>query len=72
MKILIFGASGSGTTTLAKELACKSNFVHLDADDYYWKQTKNPYTEKVPLYKRNENIKKDFFKHENVVVRVLW
>ncbi|CAM1357755.1 AAA family ATPase [Tenacibaculum xiamenense] len=68
MKILIFGASGSGTTTLAKELANKSNFIHLDADDYYWKQTKNPYTEKVPLDERNENIKKDFFKHENVVI----
>ena len=55
MKILIFGASGSGTTTLASEIETKTGFKHLDVDDYYWKKTNPPYQEKIPLTERNEN-----------------
>ncbi|MCF6222138.1 MAG: AAA family ATPase [Flavobacteriaceae bacterium] len=68
MKILIFGASGSRTTTLAKEIENKTNFKHLDVDDYYWKKTKPPFQEKIPLNKRNDNLKADFEKFENVIV----
>ena len=68
MKILIFGASGSGTTTLANEIETKTDFKHLDVDDYYWKKTNPPYQEKIPLTKRNENLKADFEKYKNVVV----
>jgi len=39
--IIVFGASGSGTTTLAKELARVLNFAHFDADDYYWQKQDN-------------------------------
>lgn len=35
MKILIFGASGAGTTTLAKEIAEQTGIKDLDLDDYY-------------------------------------
>lgn len=62
MKILIFGASGSGKTTLGKAVEKRTDFVHLDSDDYYWKKTKNPFTEKIPLELRNERIKTDFGK----------
>ena len=48
MNILIFGASGSGITTLGKELEKHTDFVHLDVDDYYWEQTLPPFLEKVP------------------------
>ncbi len=68
MKILIFGASGAGTTTLGKELEKKTNFVHLDADDYYWKSTEPPFQEKMPLAIRNKNIITDFKKNENVII----
>ena len=34
MKILITGASGSGTTTLGKALSVATNFKHLDVDAY--------------------------------------
>lgn len=68
MKILIFGASGSGTTTLANEIAKWTKFQHLDTDDYYWKKTYPPYQEKVPLSERNKNLKTDFKKFNNVVV----
>ena len=68
MKIIIFGASGSGTTTLANEIETRTDFKHLDADDYYWKKTNPPYQIKTPLTERNENLKIDFKKFENVVL----
>ncbi len=68
MKIVLFGASGSGTTTLGHEIEKRTNFKHLDADDYYWKKTNPPFSEKVPLTQRNENLKADFNNSENVIV----
>lgn len=68
MKILIFGASGAGTTTLAKEVAKQTDFKHLDLDDYYWKKTMPPYQIKVPLIERNKNLKIDFRKFKNIVL----
>lgn len=68
MKILLFGASGSGTTTLGNEIEKRTDFKHLDVDDYYWKKTIPPFQEKIPLTQRNENLKADFYKSENVVV----
>ena len=43
MKILITGASGSGTTTLGKSLSKRLNWGLIDADDYYWLPTDPPY-----------------------------
>jgi adenylate kinase family enzyme len=68
MNILIFGASGSGTTTLANSIAIQTDFVHLDVDDYYWKQTSPPFQEKIPLVQRNRNLKADLKKHKNVII----
>ena len=47
MKILIFGASGSGTTTLANEIETRTDFKHLDVDEYYWEKTNPPYQIKI-------------------------
>lgn len=68
MKILIFGASGAGTTTLAKEVAERTDFKHLDLDDYYWKKTTPPYQIKIPLIERNKNLRIDFRKFKNIVL----
>ena len=68
MKILLFGASGSGTTTLGNEIEKRADFKHLDVDDYYWKKTNPPFQEKIPLTERNENLKADFKKFDKVVV----
>ncbi len=68
MKILIFGASGSGTTTLGKEIEKITDFTHLDVDNYYWKPTVPPFKEKIPFLERNENLKADFKKLEDVIV----
>ncbi|WP_430409581.1 AAA family ATPase [Kordia sp.] len=68
MKLLIIGASGSGTTTLGKELAKVTSFQHLDVDDYYWKPTNPPFQEKITMAARAKNLQADFEKHENVIV----
>ena len=51
-RIHIFGASGSGTSTLGQALAHKLSLKYLDADDYYWRQTDPPYTLKHPPEER--------------------
>jgi len=68
MKIHIFGASGSGTTTLGKALHTALGYRHLDADDYYWEKTEPPFQVKVPLEKRNRIITKDFLAQENCII----
>jgi len=42
-RIHILGASGSGTTTLAKSLAEELGWTHYDTDDYFWAQTDPPF-----------------------------
>ncbi|KZS38335.1 hypothetical protein AWE51_17410 [Aquimarina aggregata] len=68
MKIHIFGASGSGTTTLANQLEQRFGWKHLDADDYYWKKTNPPFKEKIPLQERNIKLLNDFKAYDSVIV----
>ena len=68
MKILIFGASGSGTTTVGKALAEILDFIHLDVDDYYWEQTTPPFQVKISSTQRNAALLRDFRNHKNVIV----
>lgn len=68
MKILIFGASGTGKTTLAKEIAKDTNFIHLDSDDFYWKKTTPPYKKKNPLPERNKKLRAAFDLYKNVII----
>jgi adenylate kinase family enzyme len=58
-KIHIFGASGSGTTTLGKFLSKKLGYKHFDTDDYYWIATNPPYQIKRPVEERQKLLLKD-------------
>lgn len=58
-RIHILGASGSGTTTLGKELSHALGYKHFDTDDYFWIKTDPPYTTKRPLEERIDLINKD-------------
>jgi adenylate kinase family enzyme len=43
MRILVTGASGSGTTTLGRALATRLRCAFYDADDYYWLPSDPPF-----------------------------
>lgn len=45
-RVHIVGASGSGTTTLARALADSWAVPHADADDYFWIPSDPPFIEK--------------------------
>lgn len=45
-RILITGASGSGTTTLGRALATRLGYAFYDGDDYYWVPTDPPFQRK--------------------------
>jgi adenylate kinase family enzyme len=49
MRIHIFGASGSGTTTLGRALAARLGIAFLDSDDFFWKPTVPPFTTKTEI-----------------------
>ena len=50
--IHVLGASGSGTTTLARHLSSEFGHVFLDTDDFFWEQTDPPYTTSRPADQR--------------------
>lgn len=68
MKIIVFGASGSGTTTLAKSLAERLSFRHLDVDDFYWVQTAVPFQIKIARSQRVANLRNAMEACDNAVV----
>lgn len=68
MKLHIFGASGTGVTTLGQALAVKLNVPYFDSDDYFWKMSDPPFTIKQQREERNAQIKTDLGKAENWVL----
>ena len=66
--IIVFGASGSGTTTLGRELAQALRFAHLDIDDYFWKKTDVPFASVRPREERQQMLLADILKHKNFIV----
>ncbi len=63
-RLHILGASGSGTTTLARALAEHYDIPHFDSDVYYWAPTEPPFIEKRPLEQRKKLIRDAVMKHE--------
>ena len=47
-RLHVIGASGSGTTTLARALADFWSVPHADADDYFWEPSDPPYVVRRP------------------------
>ncbi|MEP5761970.1 MAG: adenylate kinase [Litoreibacter sp.] len=44
IRIYIFGASGTGTTTLGENIATELGLVHVDCDDHYWAPVEPPFS----------------------------
>lgn len=64
-KIHIFGAAGSGTSTLGEALANELLYSHLDTDDYFWL---NKFTHMREIDDRKKLLKEDLLKYERSVL----
>jgi len=51
-RLHVTGASGCGTTTLARAVADAWAVPHAEADDYFWLPTDPPYVRKRPVEER--------------------
>ncbi|SIO50582.1 P-loop NTPase family protein [Chitinophaga niabensis] len=65
MKILIFGASGAGSTTQGKDLSAVLNIPYFDTDHYFWETS---FTVKRDPVTRNSMLKADLAKQESFIV----
>ncbi len=54
MKIHIFGASGSGVTTLGDALSNQLNIPYFDSDHYFWEASNTPFTKRRKPIERNQ------------------
>lgn len=66
--IHLFGASGSGTTTLGKLIARRFGYFFMDTDDYFWQPTDPPYAEPRAPADRIALMREDIAKQGNVVL----
>ena len=66
--IHIFGASGSGTTTLGKKICDELGYKLMDTDEYYWVPTDIRFTVKRPPEERVTLMKSDIEKYDNIVI----
>ncbi|MBD3922946.1 AAA family ATPase [Paenibacillus sp. PR3] len=64
-RIHIFGASGSGATTLGSELTKILPHVNFDGDDYFWKEKFS--SPRVPQ-ERVQSLQKDMDSHEQWIL----
>lgn len=66
--IHIYGASGSGTSTLGEAISRRYHYFHMDTDDYYWLPTNPSFTAKRDIEERLFLMKRDINAHEGVVI----
>lgn len=66
--IHIYGASGSGTSTIGRFLCEQSGYFFMDTDDYFWEPTDPPYTTKRAIPDRIAKMKSDIEKYDTVVI----
>ena len=66
--IHIFGASGSGTSTLGKKICDELGYRFMDTDDYFWLPTDPKFTAKRDVKERLAMMKKDIQCAENAVI----
>lgn len=66
--IHIYGASGSGTSTLGKYISDNAGFFFMDTDDYFWLPTDPPYTTKRSASLRIGLMREAIEHHDKVVI----
>lgn len=66
--IHIYGASGSGTSTIGRFISSKLGYFFMDADAYYWAPSDPPFTAKRKASDRIILMKKDIEKYNKAVI----
>ena len=66
--IHIYGASGSGTSTLGRKLCAELGYFFMDTDDYFWVPTDPKYQIKRSFEERLALMHKDIDAHDNIVI----
>lgn len=66
--IHIYGASGSGTSTMGKLISEKLGYFFMDTDDYFWEPTDPPYQIKRNAPDRITLMRNDIANHDKVVI----
>ncbi|WP_243108136.1 hypothetical protein [Clostridium sp. JN-9] len=66
--IHIYGASGSGTSTLGIFISEQLGYTFMDTDDYFWLPTNPKYTKKRERTERLQMMKKDILHSDKVVI----
>lgn len=59
MKIHLFGASGTGVTTLGHALSAQLALPYFDTDSYFWLPTEPPFTQRRPAAERDAQLAQD-------------
>jgi adenylate kinase family enzyme len=67
-RIHIFGASGSGTTTLGAAIADRYGYAHLDVDQYFWMPTDPPFRIQREIVARQNMLAADLDPHSRWVL----
>ena len=68
MNILIFGAPGSGESTLGQALAESMDYFFMDTDDYFWLKSPVPYSRKRDTAEGLCLMRRDIETHKNCVI----
>ncbi|MBF9236717.1 adenylate kinase [Hymenobacter sp. BT683] len=63
MKLYLFGASGTGVTTLGRALGQALSLPYFDTDAYYWLPSDPPFTVRRPAAARDAALAEDFTAH---------
>ncbi len=66
--IHLYGASGSGTSTLGGFVSEKLGYAFMDSDDYYWLKTKPEYTVSRDIPERLRLMEKDIMESKGAVI----
>lgn len=66
--IHLYGAAGSGTSTIGKFICDRLGYFFMDTDNYFWEPTDPPYTTKRSVPDRIALMKKDIAENDRVVI----
>ncbi|MGA2142248.1 MAG: AAA family ATPase [Brevinematales bacterium] len=66
--IHIFGASGSGTTTLGIAISVETRIPLFDIDEYFWEETDPPFLEKRTCEERIRLMRQDLSKNNSWII----